>query len=107
LIEQIENIKKSGVTVEELERVKAGVIAADVYKRDSMFYQGMQIGTIETIGFSWKILEDYPKKLRAVTPEQVQAVAKKYLLKDNLTIATLDPQPIDPNAKPQGKPHVH
>jgi zinc protease len=107
LIQQIENIKESGVTAEELERVKAGVIAADVYKRDSMFYQGMQIGTIETIGFSWKILEDYPNKLRAVTPEQVQAVAKKYLLKDNLTVATLDPQPIDPNAKPQGKPHVH
>lgn len=107
LLQQIELIKQSGVTVEELERVKAGVIAADVYKRDSMFYQGMQIGTIETTGFSWKILEDYPKKLRAVTPEQVQAVAKKYLLKDNLTIATLDPQPIDPNAKPQGKPHVH
>jgi zinc protease len=107
LIQQIESIKESGVTPEELERVKAGVIAADVYKRDSMFYQGMQIGTIETIGFPWKILEDYPKKLRAVTPEQVQAVAKKYLLKDNLTVATLDPQPIDPNAKPQGKPHVH
>jgi zinc protease len=107
LIQQIEAIKESGVTAEELDRVKAGVIAADVYKRDSMFYQGMQIGTIETIGFPWKILEDYPNKLRAVTPEQVQAVAKKYLLKDNLTVATLDPQPIDPNAKPQGKPHVH
>jgi len=107
LLQQVENIKASGVTVEELERVKAGVIAADVYKRDSMFYQGMQIGTIETIGFPWKILEDYPNKLRAITPEQVQAVAQKYLLKDNLTIATLDPQPIDPNAKPQGKPHVH
>ena len=107
LIQQIEAIKESGVTTEELDRVKAGVIAADVYKRDSMFYQGMQIGTIETIGFPWKILEDYPNKLRAVTPEQVQAVAKKYLLKDNLTVATLDPQPIDPNAKPQGKPHVH
>lgn len=107
LLQQIENIKESGVTAEELERVKAGVIAADVYKRDLMFYQGMQLGTIETIGFSWKILQDYPNKLRAVTPEQVQAVAKKYLLKDNLTIATLDPQPIDPNAKPQGKPHVH
>lgn len=107
LIQQIESIKESGVTAEELDRVKAGVIAADVYKRDSMFYQGMQIGTIETIGFPWKILEDYPNKLRAVTPEQVQAVAKKYLLKDNLTVATLDPQPIDPDAKPQGKPHVH
>ncbi len=107
LIQQIEVIKESGVTAEELDRVKAGVIAADVYKRDSMFYQAMQIGTVETIGFPWKILEDYPNKLRAVTAEQVQAVARKYLLKDNMTVATLDPQPIDPNAKPQGKPHVH
>ena len=107
ILQQIEKIKESGVTVEELDRVKAGVIAADVYQRDSMFYQAMQIGTVETIGFPWRILQDYPNKLRAVTPEQVQAVAKKYLLKDNLTIATLDPQPLDPNAKPQGKPHVH
>jgi zinc protease len=107
LLEQIAQIQQNGITAEELERVKAGVIAADVYQRDSMFYQGMQIGTIETIGFPWKILQDYPNKLRAVTAEQVQAVAKKYLLKDNMTIATLDPQPIDPNAKPKGKPHVH
>lgn len=107
LLEQIEKIKQSGITEEELNRVKAGVIAADVYQRDSMFYQGMQLGTTETIGFPWKVVQDYPAKLRAVTAEQVQAVAKKYLLKDNLTVATLDPQPMDPNAKPQGKPHVH
>lgn len=107
LLQQVEKIKGSGVTTEELDRVKAGVIAADVYQRDSMFYQGMQIGTIETIGFAWSFLQDYPNKLRAVTAAQVQAVAKKYLHKDNLTIATLDPQPMDPNAKPQGKPHVH
>lgn len=107
LLQQIEQVKTAGVTVAELDRVKAGVIAADVYKRDSMFYQGMQLGTVETIGFSWKILDDYAAKLRAVTPEQVQAVAKKYLRDDNLTIATLDPQPMDPNAKPQGKPHAH
>ncbi|MDP2070932.1 pitrilysin family protein [Methylotenera sp.] len=107
LLDQIEKVKAAGVTVEELDRVKAGVIAADVYQRDSMFYQAMQIGTVESIGFSWKILDGYPAKLRAVTPEQVQAVAKKYLLQDNLTVATLDPQPMDPNAKPQGKPHVH
>jgi zinc protease len=107
LIQQLEKIKTSGVTNEELDRVKAGAIAADVYQRDSMFYQAMQIGTVETNGFPWKILDDYQAKLRAVTSEQVQVVAKKYLVKDNLTIATLDPQPIDPNAKPQGKPHVH
>lgn len=107
ILQQIENIKQSGVTKEELDRVKAGVIAADVYQRDSMFYQAMQLGTIETTGFDWRIILSYPDKLRAVTPEQVQAVAKKYLVKDNLTVATLDPQPLDPNAKPQGQPHVH
>jgi zinc protease len=90
-----------------LDRVKAAVIAADVYKRDSMFYQGMQIGQLETMGYGWRLLKEYPEKLKAVTSEQIQAVAKKYLVKDNMTVATLDPQPIDPNAKPVGKPHVH
>ncbi len=107
LFDEIEIIKTGGVTQAELDRVKAGVIAADVYQRDSMFYQAMQIGTVETLGFSWKMLQEYPTKIRAVTSEQVQMVAKKYLVKDNMTIATLDPQPVDPNAKPQGKPHTH
>ncbi len=107
LLGQIELIKDKGVTADELDRVKAQVIAADVYQRDSMFYQGMQIGQLEIAGFSWRILKDYPARLKAVTPQQVQAVARKYLIKDNLTVATLDPQPIDPNAQPQGKPHVH
>ncbi len=107
LLEEIEKIKTAGVTQAELDRVKAAVIAGDVYQRDSMFYQAMQIGTVETLGLSPKILQEYPEKIRAVTSEQVQAVAKKYLLKDHMTVATLDPQPIDPNAKPQGKPHVH
>jgi zinc protease len=107
LMQEIDKIKTTGVTAAELDRVKAGVIAADVYQRDSMFYQAMQIGTVETLGFSWRILEGFPDKIRAVTAEQVQAVAKKYLVQDNLTVATLDPQPLDPNAKPKGKPHVH
>jgi len=107
LIAEIEKIKTGGVTQEELNRVKAAVIAADVYQRDSMFYQGMQIGQLETMDYSWRLLKEYPEKLKAVTSEQIQAVAKKYLVKDNMTVATLDPQPIDPNVKPQGKPHVH
>ena len=104
---QIDKIKTDGVTQKELDRVKAAVIAADVYQRDSMFYQGMQIGQLETMNYSWKLINSYPEKLKAITSGQIQAVAKKYLLKDNMTVATLDPQPIDPNAKPAGKPHVH
>jgi len=107
LTAQIELIKTNGVTQQELDRVKAAVIAADIYQRDSMFYQAMQIGQLETMNYSWRLLKEYPEKLKAITSEQIQAVAKKYLVKDNMTIATLDPQPIDPNAKPVGKPHIH
>jgi zinc protease len=107
LWEQIELVKTGGVTPQELNRVKAAVIAADVYQRDSMFYQAMQMGQLETMGYPWQLVKQYPEKLKTVTSEQVQAVAKKYLTKDNMTVATLDPQPIDPNAKPQGKPHTH
>ena len=107
MLEQVEKIKTGGVTQQELDRVKAAVIASDVYQRDSMFYQGMQIGQLETMGYDWRLLKEYPEKLKAITSEQIQAVAKKYLVKDNMTVATLDPQPIDPNAKPAGKPHIH
>ncbi len=107
LLAQVELIKTGGVTQQELDRVKAAVIASDIYQRDSMFYQAMQIGQLETMGYSWRLLDEYPEKLKAVTSAQIQAVAKKYLVKDNMTVAILDPQPIDPNAKPIGQPHTH
>ena len=108
ILGEIEQVKENGVTEEELLRVKAQVIAADVYQRDSMFYQAMKIGNLETAGLSWRSLKDYPARLQAVTAEQVQAVARKYLTTDNLTVATLDPQPIDENApKHKEAPHGH
>jgi zinc protease len=104
---EIEDIKRNGITEDELQRVKAQVIASDVYGRDSMFNQAMQIGMYESTGLSWRDLADYPKKLQEVTAEQVQQVAQKYLNDDKLTIATLDPQPVDEHApKHQGVFHV-
>jgi zinc protease len=107
IVSEIEKLKEEGVTADELQRVKAQVIAADVYQRDSTFYQAMQIGTLETVGLSWRLLREYPERLKAVTAEQVQAVARKYLTPENLTVATLDPQPLDqaPAQPPKEMPH--
>jgi zinc protease len=105
---EIDNLKEYGVTEEELQRVKTQVISADVYKRDSMFYQAMEIGQMESTGLSWRALNENTKRLQAVTAAQVQAVARKYLDDDKLTVATLDPQPIDENApKHKEVPHAH
>lgn len=93
--EQIDKIKRDGVTEEELQRVKAQVIAAQVYQRDSMFYQAMLIGEVETAGLPLNTLETRLEKLKTVTSRQVQEVAQKYLVDDRLTVAVLDPQPLD------------
>lgn len=103
LLEQIDKLKQAPVSSEELERVKAQVIASEIYERDSQQGQAMVIGSLESVGLGYKLADEYVDHILAVTPEQIQAVAKKYLVEDSLTVAELDPQPIDPN-KPKFAP---
>ena len=95
---EIERIKNKGVSEAELNRVKSQIIAADVFQRDALFYQAMQLGEYVTAGLPPKALDGRVAKLRAVTPAQVQEVARTYLVDDALTVAVLDPQPLE--AKP-------
>ena len=52
----------------------------------------MEIGSTEMAGFSWKDIDYMLEKMQTITPEQVQVVAKKYLVDEGLTIAVLVPQ---------------
>lgn len=97
---QIALVAKNGVSEEELRRVKAQITAAEVYKRDSVFYQAMQIGQLESIGISYKDIPVMLQKLQAVTAQQVQDVAREYFKDDNLTVAVLDPQPLSGRPRP-------
>lgn len=98
--EQIKLIKTELATDDELARVKAQVVAGKVYEKDSVFYQAMQIGALETIGLGWQVGEAYVNKIQQVSAEQVRAVAQKYLIDDTLTVAILDPQKIDRSQQP-------
>lgn len=91
---EVEKIKQELVSAKELERIKAQTIAEKVYEKDSVFYQAMQIGMLDTVGLDWRLNDEYTKRIRQVTAEQIQKVAKKYLVKDTLTVAVLDPQPL-------------
>ena len=91
---EIAKVKNELVSAKELERIKAQAVAEKVYEKDSVFYQAMQIGMLETVGLDWKLNDEYTKRIREVTAKQIQAVAKKYLVKDTLTVAVLDPQPL-------------
>jgi zinc protease len=99
LLNEVRRLREEPITAEELQRVKAQVSASHVYQLDSIMYQAMQIGTAETVGLGWKKVGEYVDKVNAVTAEQVQAVAQKYLVDDHLTIAHLEPLPL-----PEGMP---
>lgn len=108
IILEIKGLQDTLVDKTELERVKAQVKASYVYEQDSLFYQAMKIGSAEAIGMSWKTVDEYLGKIDQVTPEQVQAVAKKYLIEDNLTVAVLDPLPLESGKiNSDSKPQTH
>jgi len=92
---ELEAVKSGTISARELDRIKAQVMAAKVYELDSVFYQAMSIGLLETTGIGWPTGEAYVDRIKQVTAAQVQQVAKKYLIDDYLTVAILDPQPID------------
>lgn len=91
LLEQIARLQKEPPDKDEMQRVKAQVISDIVYQQDSISSQANQIGRMESIGRSWKEMDLYMEKLSAITPEQVQTVARKYLVPDRKTVAQLIP----------------
>jgi len=99
LLEQVKRLQESLVSEDELARVKTAVVASEVYQQDSTFYQAMRLGKLEAVDLDWRLLDEYVARISAVTAEQVQAVARKYLVEDQLTIGVLDPLPIDKGKK--------
>jgi zinc protease len=95
LKKEIAQLQITLVDPNELQRIKAQVLATDIYQRDSNFYQAMQLGMLETVGLGWQKTDDYVEKINSITAEQVRTVAQKYLVDDHLNIAYLEPQKID------------
>ncbi|MHB0975480.1 MAG: M16 family metallopeptidase [Thiobacillus sp.] len=104
--DQIGRLQRDGISEAELARVKAQVIAAEVYRRDSLFYQAMQLGEYVTAGLPPEALAQRVDKLRAVTAKDVQAAAKQWLQDEELSVGVLDPQPLQPQPHRAAVPGV-
>ena len=104
---EVRRIADEGVSEEELKRVKAQVVAAQVYKRDSIFGQAMEIAQFEMTGLSHKQIDRALEKIRAVTAAQVKDVAGRYFGDDTLTVGTLTPLPLTGKSReaPKGLRH--
>lgn len=96
---QVALIATEGVSEAELARVKTQWVASAVYKLDSVFNQARELGTSWVQGQPLDAHERLIERLRAVTAEQVKAVAAKYFGDDQLTVARLLPQPLNKTSK--------
>jgi zinc protease len=73
------NVIEQGVTASELERAKTRMIADVTYDQDNQATLARWYGTALTTGMTVDSVRAWPGRIRAVTAEQVRAVAKQFL----------------------------
>ncbi|MCE5324736.1 insulinase family protein [bacterium] len=90
LINQIEKLKSTLPTDEEMQAAKNQLEAYVIFQNDSVSDQGEQLGYYNTVA-NWHYLETLIPRIKAVTSERVRDVARKYLVAENMTKATFIP----------------
>ncbi len=90
LLAEVERVKTTPISAEELTRALNQAEAGYVYGRDSVQSQGSELGENAMKG-DWRYGETYLENLRKVTPADVQRVAQKYLTARNRTVGYFEP----------------
>ena len=75
----ISDVAQNTVRAEDLERVKTQLIAEAIYAQDNQATLARWYGGGLTTGSSIEDIRSWPDRIRAVTAEQVRAVAQKWL----------------------------
>ncbi|MEK7348891.1 MAG: pitrilysin family protein [Candidatus Eisenbacteria bacterium] len=90
ILREAERLRNEPVSDAELRRAKKQVEAGFLYSKDSIQSLSHQLGYYETVA-SWRYLEEYPAKIRALTAADVQRAAATYLVDDARTVGWFDP----------------
>lgn len=90
LYEEVEKIKNTPPSEKEIQKVKNRVEAEYIMDQDSISSQARMMGLCEMIG-DWRLKDRYPEGIRKVTAEDVQRVARKYLIEDKRNVGILIP----------------
>ncbi|MBM7062387.1 insulinase family protein [Pseudomonas sp. UL073] len=89
---QLDELKHSPPSAAEVQRVRAQVIAGLVYERDSISSQASTIGQLESVGLSWRVMDQDLAALEAVTPADIQQAARTYFTRERLSVAHILPE---------------
>lgn len=90
LEQEVKRLQNEPVGDKELQKVKNQVTAGFYMSMDSLFYRGMLLGRLATVA-RWTLVKDYIPKIQAVTAEDLQRVARQYLVANNRNVGVLSP----------------
>ena len=103
---ELTRLQTEPVPAYELQKVKNQLQADFVFSQDSLFAQAMWLGRFE-IALDWNRLDDYIPAIRKVSPQDIQRVAKRYLIARNRTIGILLPQSLKRGGKTPPEAAAH
>jgi hypothetical protein len=84
---EIKKLQDAPVPANELQKVKNQFAASNFRRLKSNFFLLVQLGYAEGLG-GWEEINEAPKKIDAVTADDVQRVAREYFGENNRSIAT-------------------
>lgn len=88
----IEDVIRDGVTAEEVADAKNSLLSATVYLKDNQMSRARIYGVALTTGQTVQDIEEWPSRVEAVTVDQVNAAARKFLRKERSVTGILLPE---------------
>ncbi len=92
LRDEVRRLKEEPLEEERLERARRQYVADELFSQDSMRAQAMRLGALQSTGIGWEAGERFLEGVQAVTAEDIQRVAQRYLVDDQLTVGRLIPR---------------
>ena len=90
--DQVDRLLKDGVTQRELDRARQAYLKTIIYSQDSQVTLARIFGSVLTIGGSVEDFTSWPDRLKKVTVEDVNRVARKYLDRNRSITSRLLPK---------------
>ncbi len=90
----IADFLKSGPDPDDFARIKTQIRASEIYARDDVDGLARRYGEALATGLSIQDVQDWPRVLAAVTPEQVTQAAAEVLDRDNAVTGWLMPEEV-------------
>jgi zinc protease len=91
ILQEIEKLKTDTITADEMARVKINQRAGIVFNQDSITGQAQVIGELEVSNLSYKLMDELPEKLNALSVQTVQNAVNRFLTTDSLSTMYLEP----------------